>query len=530
MNILGLNCSHDGSACVVVGGKLASALAHERIGRLDGKRWKKAAGVSDALIDYVLESAGIRFENIDAIALANYNDIFGNGVLFATHHNGERFMRNTWDEAFGNDVLSLNVHLRGKVFPGYAPAHHMTHCAAAYYTSPFENACCISMDASGGKVMSNGVASVGEGNRLVSLDGLKCLIGFAYGQFTEKLGLGPQIYKAGSLMGLAGYGDVLDRVRNDVGRHVADSFFHEGGDYRGWTDSLWNELSTRERFADADKDCKEARDIAASIQFLFEKCVLEWSKRFSGDICLGGGSFLNCNGNSAIADSGRNVHLFPACSDDGCGVGAALYVAHHMMNEPRPTYKDREIALLGKEYPRKQPDVEFVARQLSEGKIVAWMNGRSEFGPRALGSRSILADPRNFHNREKINFLIKKREWWRPLAPSVLEEHTSDYFQLEGKSSFMLRTASVRRPNEIQAITHVDGTARPQTVGKDWDADYRGLLEQFNRIAGMPMLLNTSLNMPGEPILETEEDGLEFWEKVPVDMMVLNGKILRRSP
>ncbi len=526
MNILGLNFAHDGSACVVSKGRLLSALAHERIYRTPvGKREKKAHGVSDALIDYVLDAAGISLDRIDAIALSNYNERAVPGLMHAYYH-GERFTRSTEDIAFGNDALEMDVHYRGKVFRGYAPSHHMMHCAAAYYTSPFDSATCISMDASGCSVASNGLLAVGEGGKINAIAGPRCMIGFAYGQFCERLGVGPQIYKAGSLMALAGYGEVIKEVRHDVNRHVSDSFFEQGGDYRVWTKSLWDELSSRERFT--DPTCKEALDIAASIQFLFEQCVLEWAKQTTGNVCLGGGSFLNCNANSAVADSGRKIHLFPACSDDGCAVGAALYVAHHLLNEPRGTYKDHEIALLGKEYPRKQVDVELVANLLNKGKIVLWMNGRSEFGPRALGSRSILADPRNFHNREKINFLIKKREWWRPLAPSVLERYANCYFNFKEKSPFMLMTAPTEFPQQTPAIVHIDGTARPQTVSKDWDADYLALLEEFKRQTECPMLLNTSANLPGEPILETEADALEFWEKVPVDTMIVNGVIHTR--
>ncbi len=249
MNILGLNCAHDGSACIVSNGKLVAALAHERIYRNPaGKREKKAHGVSEALIDYVLETAGIEFDKVDAVTLSNYSEGFVQGVLFATD-NGERFTRNSWDVVWGNDVLDLDVHLRGKILPGYAPSHHITHCAAAYYTSPFDKASCMSMDASGGKVASNGMIATGEGNRLTALNGPTCLIGVAYGQFCERLGLGPQIYKAGSLMGLAGYGKVLSHVEKNVKRIVEDSFFEEGEDYRRWVGEIASKHATSRRLS-----------------------------------------------------------------------------------------------------------------------------------------------------------------------------------------------------------------------------------------------------------------------------------------
>jgi carbamoyltransferase len=221
--------------------------------------------------------------------------------------------------------------------------------------------------------------------------------------------------------------------------------------------------------------------------------------------------------------------LFPACGDDGMAVGSALFVAHNILNERRNKYKDSEVCYLGTTHKDPQDlDYKYIAKKISEGKIVALINGKSEYGPRALGNRSILADPRNFHNREILNFVIKKREWFRPFAPSVLEEKCSEWFDFDKPSPFMLFTAKVKNPKEVPAISHVDNTARMQTVNEETNADFYRIIKEFYEITNIPMILNTSLNGFGEPILETEKDGQKFFENVPVDIAVFNGKIKER--
>jgi len=176
----------------------------------------------------------------------------------------------------------------------------------------------------------------------------------------------------------------------------------------------------------------------------------------------------------------------------------------------------------------RELEYDFLAKQISKGKIIGWFDGKSEHGPRALGHRSILADPRNFHNRELLNFLIKKREWFRPFAPSVLEEKTQEWFDFPTKSPFMLFTAQVKNPKEIPSITHIDGSARMQTVTKETNPNYYKLIESFYSQTNIPMIINTSLNGNGEPILETQEDANNFFKNTPVDIMVINGKIYEK--
>lgn len=529
-----MNFGHDGSACVVKDGRLVAAIGHERI-----HRRKKAYGVTDPVIDYALQEAGLSVHDIDVIALSDWNREYAHGTLTATRNGAE--VHCNWDSIFDNDVDELVAHMRGRDIPAYTVGHHMTHCAAAYYTSNFDEAYCFSMDASGGKLKSNCLVAHGTGNKLKALYCPGLMAGKVYGDFTEWLGLGLQMYKAGTTMALASYGQVIPRVRDNIRQYVENMYFsQEGAYYQGIMD-LWGDLAgTRrvhsyadvERLDPKDKDGKRAMNIAASVQHIFEHAILHCVNNIPGfgNLCLGGGSMLNCNANTRLLQEGKfqNVHLFPGCGDDGCSVGGALYVAHHILGEPRHDYADHEVCYLGQSRPGVEPDCNFLAQELANGKIVAWFNGRSEYGPRALGSRSILADPRNFHNRELINFVIKNREWFRPLAPAVLEQDLADWFDFPTKSPYMLFTAQVKQPQAIPAVTHIDGSARMQTVRRENNPYYYDLIGQFKSRTGVPMLLNTSLNRNGEPLLESEQDAMDFWNNVPVDYMVLDGKIYQR--
>lgn len=522
MIILGLHFGHDGAACLVKDGKLIAAISSERL-----TRKKKSHGFDDATIDSVLRAANIHAEDVDAVALSDYHPQFNYSSLEFTR-NGQA-VDNTWNSLFGNDLLEFEVKFRGRTLPGYNIGHHLCHCAAAFYTSPFEDAFCMSMDSSGGELKSNFLIAHGQGNTLTALDAPTCMIGLAYGQFTERLGLGPQVYKAGSTMALAGYGEVLPHVVESRERLVSDAFFG-GGDYWKWVETLWQFHYCR-TFEKADSTCKRARDIAASIQYLFEQTLLEAACRIPAgecaNLCLGGGSFLNCNVNSAISRQGvfKNLHLFPACSDDGCSVGAALYVAHALFNEPRVTYEPAELCYLGENRGTNEgADYGRIAEAIAKGKIVAWFQGRAEFGPRALGNRSLLADPCNYHSRLKINHLIKHREWFRPLSPVVHADMARKWFS-PSWSPYMLLTSECFEAERLPAVTHIDGSARVQSVKRQDNPSYYDLLSAYESVTGWPLLVNTSLNGQGEPILETEEDARRFWEERPVDMLVLNGEI-----
>ena len=468
--ILGLNFGHDGSVCIVKDGKLKCAIATERI-----TRNKKQSGFVDEVIDYILKSLNITLDDIDYVATNDFKQ-----------------------EVFGNDYLVDTFVIKNKEFKTYIIPHHLAHCASAYYTSPFSDAYCFSMDCSMGKLEANSLVAYGNGNQLVAEYCPGTMVGVLYGEVTEKLGLGPALHKAGTTMGLASYGTPFDF------------------DFKSYND-----------------DIKHKMNVAATVQDVFEKEVLYYInelKNKTNNLCLSGGSFLNCNANSKIVNNSKfkNFHHFPACGDDGTSVGSALYVAHHILNEPRYEYEVQDLCYTGREYQSQIPDYEYIAKQLANGKIIGWFQGRSEFGPRALGNRSILADPRNFHNRELINHVVKNREWFRPFAPVVLEECYQDWFDFPIPSPYMLYTAQVKQPEKIPAITHVDGSARFQTVNQKSNPHYYNLIKAFGNLTGVPVLLNTSLNGNGEPILETEEQAKSFFDNSHLDLMVINGVILNK--
>jgi carbamoyltransferase len=522
MIVLGLHYGHDGSACIVKDGKLVSAISSERV-----TRKKKFHGVTNQVIDYVLTAAGLEFNQIDEIALTDYIKSHSHNTLTLIEED------DTCGQYFGNQVHVTTGTLRGKQFPVYVIPHHLAHCASAYYTSNFDSAWCFSMDSSGYAIPCNSLVARGQGNKLTACYCPMLMVGYGYAAFTEYLGIGNPIHKAGSTMGLASYGKPLQLVLDNINRYVRQSFFNVSDDYAQYYKFLWQELSgTDQHFDLEESSTPRAQNLAASIQYIFEQSILKSVKEIENNdvdnLCLSGGSLLNCNANSLIKTQSqfKNLHHFPACGDDGVGVGAALYLAHHINDEPRYNYSTDQICYLGQVQKYVEPDYNKIATMISSGKVIAWFMAGSEYGPRALGHRSILADPRNFHTREILNFVVKKREWFRPFAPSVLEEHCSEWFDFVGTSPYMLYTAKVLKPKEVPAITHVDGTARMQTVNESQNLPYYRLIKEFYKITGIPMLVNTSLNGNGEPILETEEDALDFFKTSNVDAMVLNGRII----
>ena len=483
--ILGLSWAwHDGSACIVRDGKILAAIAAERLTK--EKKGRLTDKSLDPVCEYLLDATGLTWDDIDSVAMS------GDPLSLKSN------------EGPNQGTMTFKS---GKVVPIVEYSHHLCHSASAYYTSSFDSAVCFSLDASSADPEMyeyNSATCIGQGNKLHALGNSPIPWGRLYNQATENVGLGEGLHKAGTFMGLASYGTPIPN--NDYDHDEKQVI---------------------------QKDFVKAINIAATTQRGFEWRTLEEVQKLPDgceNLCLSGGSFLNCNANSYIYKNSKfkNIHHFPGVGDDGISVGAALYHAHHVLDEPRYHHKPHEICYLGKEYAVSEIDYAYIAKRISEGAIVAWMNGRSEFGPRALGNRSLLADPRDQHNRDRLNHIIKTREWYRPFAPITLEESYQDWFDFEKPSPFMLYTAQVKQPKEIPAVTHVDGTARFQTVTEESNERVYKLIKEFEKITGVPVLINTSLNGKSQPILETPEDGLKFFETTPVDMIVINGRVIER--
>jgi carbamoyltransferase len=539
--VLGLNLGHDGSAAIVKDGRLVSAISRERLSRK-----KKDTGVSKTEIDYVLDIAGCKLKDVDITAFTTYNYAPDNYVRIFKM-SGEEIRHNLWDHPPRVMTLYSKVSIGGPQHTGIFVQHHLTHCASAFYTSNFERAACFSMDASAHRPEACSLFAYGMGTELHPLYCPGLMIGNTYSLFTAKLGLGDGLFKSGTTMGLAAYGKPLPMAAENCARY-GESYYerHFQPDDDRFIELMWSELSglpPTVGLTKQESDSQRAMDIAASLQYVFEETIVKATNELhrrtatyaEGNLCLSGGSFYNCNANSAILKRTpfERVSLFPACGDDGTAVGAALFVAHTVMNEKRVHYEPEEIVYLGRRY--DPPDVgraldpDDVAAALAAGKVVGWFEGRSEFGPRALGNRSILADPRDPAMRDRINNDIKKREWFRPFAPIVLAEHAAEWFDFDRESPFMLFTTQVRNPHKVPAISHVDGSARLQTVTEASNPPIYDLIRRFQALTGVPMLLNTSLNGGGEPLVETPEDAIRFWQTTPLDLMVIGNRMLVRG-
>lgn len=544
--VLGCNLGHDGAVAVVANGRLIGAISRERLSRK-----KKDTGVTQQMVDYVLDMVGAKLTDVDVIAFAGYDYAPDNEVKVFVE--GKEYTNNLYDMDFHKGGMQCQISVNGVRRNAMYVHHHLSHCASAFYTSPFEKAACFSLDASGRNAPeASSLFAYGQGTKVLPFYCPGLMIGNEYSEITPRLGLGPGLFKAGSLMGLAAYGKIS--VHSDAISEWFEKSWYDRGlqpSEQAFIERMWVQLSGRspvDWIPEDKKDSKEAMNIAATLQNIFERVIVEYAEQLfyetskfnDKNICLSGGSFLNCNVNTAIKDRThfKNVHLFPGCGDDGTAVGAALLIAHFMMNEPRQTYTPSEIAYLGFSYPTptsilSQPklDLDTIAKRLENGSIVAWYQGRSEFGPRALGNRSILADPRSETHRDLINSKVKHREWFRPFAPSVLSSHSNEWFDFDGESPFMLHTARVKKPELVPAITHVDGTARQQTVFRPDNPQYYDLIEAFRKRTGVPMLLNTSLNGNSEPLVETPEDAIRFFEQTPdVDTLVINDRMIFKAP
>ena len=281
-------------------------------------------------------------------------------------------------------------------------------------------------------------------------------------------------------------------------------------------------------------------DHAAGIQYLCEVAMVNYSKQLhketaefnSDNLCLAGGVALNCNANYKVMTETefKDIHFFPACGDDGISVGSALYVNHMIYGNPRVEYKTQDIAYLGTEYIHQPAsdlkafdyNATYVAEALAAGKIICLFQGRSELGPRALGNRSFICDPSNPEMKNILNARVKMREWFRPFAPVVLNERREEYFNMDFESPFMLYTVPCRKPHDIPSAVHIDSTARVQTLTHEHNPMLHELITEFDKITGCPVVMNTSLNIKGQPIVETPEDAMQLFMESETDLLIIN--------
>lgn len=491
MNVLGISAlSHDAAVTFVSDGKIRFAAHAERYSRI-----KNDAELNDALI-----AEALSFGKPDLIAWYERPFIKKSRQFFAGQF-GECFRL--------SDIPSVYL----KKFPAlrgvpveYVP-HHDSHAAAGFSTSPFEDACVVVVDAIG----EWGTLSIGEYDAAGTLKWhsesvYPHSLGLLYSAFTQRVGLKPNEEEY-ILMGMAAYGEptLKDRIKDDF----VESFDPEG---------LGLRLSTNVHMG-IGQWCPEAsrEDVAASVQAFTEDIMLEivrWTaaKCKSKNLILMGGVALNCVANEKIArfwegHSGRcdRIWIMPNPGDGGNSLGAAARILSDMGGgkvDWRGPYLGHDI--------ERPLDIDAAVDALAEGRVIAVANGRAEFGPRALGHRSILCDPRGKGTKDKVNE-IKRRDKFRPFAPAVLEEHCSRYFDLPvARSPYMQFTAPCLDREGLPAVCHVDGSARVQTVGQEDSPVFRRLIEAFHSRTGCPILLNTSMNIKGEPLVDTVEHAERF--------------------
>ena len=595
--ILGISAFyHDSAAALVRDGQIVAAAQEERFSRT-----KHDASFPRQAIAYCLSAAALAPEELDYVAfydkpLAKFDRILQTFLAAAPLGFGMfREAIPVW--------LKEKLHLRRLVNgelkrsrrqPLVFLDHHESHAASAFFPSPFGEAAILTLDGVG--EWTTTAMGVGRGNRIELTHHISFphSLGLLYSAFTSYCGfeVNDGEYK---LMGLAPYGQPIyvDAIREHLIDLKADGSFRLNSDYFSFG---WRRQMTTRRFerlfggpprrADSLLEQRHA-DLAASVQAVIEEAVL----RISGELhrrtkqrnlVMAGGVALNCVANARLLREGpfERIWIQPAAGDAGGALGAALFVWHQLLDKPRapdaadsqqgsllgPEFSSAEIRALldqqGAAYRRAESDAELyaqTAQALAEGKVVGWFRGRMEFGPRALGGRSILADPRLPEMQSVLNQKIKFREGFRPFAPAVLAEHAAEWFDLPRgqESPYMLLTAPVREPQRIAlspqdrqtmhsdpdfcrraavvrstipAVTHVDHSARVQTVDCQRSPDFHGLLTAFHDLTGCPVLANTSFNVRGEPIVCIPADALRCFRATQMDLLVLEDCILVNTP
>jgi carbamoyltransferase len=570
MNILGLNAFHgDASAALLSHGQLVTAVEEERLNRI--KHW---AGFPNLSAAACLE--GVDLNDVAHVAISRnpYAHLWRKALRTATRP--ASWKRSASRLANAVQVARLSAETPGTILSELKRAqvhkieHHRAHLASAFFASPFEEAAVVSVDGFGD--YSSVMWGIGRGNRIQVLGSVLFphSLGIFYTAFTQFLGF-PNYGDEYKMMGLAAYGEprfvaqVREVAQTASGqcRLNLDYFTHHSHGvkmtWNGCQPVSGNVFSRKLSgiFGDPREPGSEFTtrhaDIAASVQAVLEENYFALlnhvhNRTRQPRLCLAGGVALNCAANGKIFERTpfRDLFIQPAASDAGTSIGAALTVWHERLNQPRsfvmrhayygPAYADSEIRQTLESAAtayRHLDEAELIARTASEiaaGKVVGWFQGRMEFGPRALGNRSILADPRHAAMKDLLNSRIKHREHFRPFCPSILAEAVADFFQIDYPSPFMVTAYRIKseRRHEIPAVTHADNTGRLQTVTHEDNPLYWKLIRSFGEITGVPLLLNTSFN-ENEPIVQTPAQALDCFLRTKMDTLVIGSYLLLKS-
>ncbi|MBI1870476.1 MAG: carbamoyltransferase [Chlamydiae bacterium] len=587
MNILGISAYyHDSAACFLRDGQIVAAAQEERF-----TRKRHDAVFPTHAVRYCLKEAGISVDPLDYVAFYDKPFIKFNRIL-ETHlafvpKGLPSFIKAIplWlkQKLWIPDLIEKEIAYKGKVL---FPEHHESHAASAYFPSPFKRAAFLTMDGVGEWATSS--FGVGADNKIKIISELHFphSLGLLYSAFTYFTG-----FKVNSgeykVMGLAPYGEpkYVQKIYDHLIDLKEDGSFKMNMKYFNYCAGLTMTNGGFEELFDGPARKSESRltqremDLARSIQEVTEEIMLRMArhvKKVTGEkyLCLAGGVSLNCVGNGKILKNRIFDELWiqPAAGDAGGALGAAYIAYYHYLNKSLVQKNGRDLqkgSYLGPSYTSEdvktfldQHQIPYhfyevkdlldqVSDDLAQGKVIGWFQGRMEFGPRSLGARSILGDARSSDMQKRMNLKIKMRESFRPFAPSVLFEKVNEWFELEGESPYMLLVADVKKEkqrqmtqeeekrwgidklnvirSEIPAVTHVDYSARVQTVHKEDHPRYHGLLSQFYKKTGCPVLINTSFNVRGEPIVESPLDAYRCFMRTEMDTLVLENFIVRKE-
>ena len=561
MNILGISCFyHDSAAALLVDGRLVGAAHEERF-----TRKRHDPGVPVAAVKYCLEAARLKIDDIDYVVF--YDKPF---VKF------ERMLLtylSTFPRSLPSFTKSMPIWLKEKLwvpriiheklgFDGEVlfAEHHQSHAASAFLPSPFDEAAIITCDGVG--EWATTTQGIGRGEQIELLKEVRFphSLGLLYSAFTYYLGfkVNSAEYK---VMGAAPYGEpkYADQILEELVDLRDDGSFKLNMKYFAYDYGL---TMTNQKFSDlfghpvreGESEMEQFHwDMAASVQHVTEEIVLRivqdvYERTKLPNLCMAGGVALNCVANGRIIREGPFDDLWvqPAAGDAGGALGAALFVHNCVLGKPRacrmdhaywgPEYSDEAICTYldarGAPYrslPRDEMIAETARRMDEDQAVVGWFQGRVEWGPRSLGSRSILADARNKENWKRVNLKIKFRESFRPFAPAVLAEKASEWFDIDRESPYMLLVCQVKEGRDIPAVTHVDGSARLQTVTRESHAEFYDLMSEFDRRTGCPVMINTSFNVRGEPIVCSPEDAYLCFMRTNMDVLVLGNQILLKE-
>ena len=590
MNILGISAFyHDSAAVLVQDGKIIAAAQEERFTRV-----KHDERFPTNAVKYCLEAASLGGEQLDAVAfydkpinkfmriLDTYMSVAPRGLRPYMMALPIWMKEKLWIPA----EIEKSLESAGVTLPKdlYFPEHHESHAASAFYPSPYENAAILTIDGVG--EWASSTIGHGHGNELTILQDLKFphSLGLLYSAFTYFAGfrVNSGEYK---LMGLAPYGQPIYKqlILDNLLDLKEDGSFHLNMEYFGYLDDL---QMTSDKFSSLfggpprtpeSEISERERNIARSIQEVTEDIVMlmaHHAQALTGEkyLCMAGGVALNCVANGKLLREGpfEDIWIQPAAGDAGGALGAAQLVWHKIANKPRtivpgkdamqgsflgPDFSDNEIktfldlhGYIGTRY-EKEKWADHIAKAIATDKVVGLCQGRMEFGPRALGGRSIIADARSEKMQSVMNLKIKYRESFRPFAPACLEERVSEYFEMDRPSPYMLMVAPVKKErcigledaetlpmyerinqkrSDLPAITHVDYSARIQTVTKTSNPGFHAIIKAFEKLTGYGIVINTSFNVRGEPIVCTPEDAYRCFMRTEMDILVLGNYILNK--